>query len=286
VSTSSLMHHEDGDGPGFSAPHRSDRTIRRATLLVATLLLSTVALSILPGSVPATGQETLTLGIDANTAGNGPLTLGTIDQRVSVCAGDTFDIDIYVQNVEKLLAWEVYMGFDPDVLAVTGRDVKMFLAGNPGSVVLDVSGSAAEAGLYHVAAADTSDPPTPDSGSGVLARLTLEAKASGRSDLELITRDVDNDGRPDLGPLLRNVDAQILGDSNGDGIFDGPIENAEVTVVTDCQGLHPGSNTATSSGNGLSAIAWVGIGLGIAAAVLAASGAGWFTLRRRRARSS
>ena len=41
-----------------------------------------------------------------------------------------------------------------------------------------------------------------------------------------------------------------------------------------------------SDGGGLSAGAWAGIGVGIAAAILAASGAGWFTLRRRRAGSA
>ena len=41
-----------------------------------------------------------------------------------------------------------------------------------------------------------------------------------------------------------------------------------------------------TNGDGLSAGAWAGIGVGIAAAVLAASGAGWFALRQRRARGT
>lgn len=247
------MCQRDDESPGFSTYRRSNRTIRRAILPIAALLLSIVALAAPPVSVPAAGQEPLAIGIDANAEGNGPLTLSTIDPRVSVCRGDVFDVDIFIRDVEELLAWEVYVGFDPAVLEVVGRDVEMFLAGNPGSSVLDVSGRVPDPGLYQVAAADTSDPPTPDSGSGVLFRLSVRALNSGTSDIELIVRDVDGDGLADLGPLLRNVDADVLGDTNGDSIFDGPIEGAEVAVDTDCDGAAPDSTpTASSDGGGVS----------------------------------
>jgi hypothetical protein len=203
-------------------------------------------------SAPTAGQGPITLGIDANAEGNGPLTLSTIDSCVSVSRGDVFDIDIYIQNVEELLAWEIYLEFDPAVLEVAGRDVEMFLAGNPGSSVLDVSGRVPDPGLHQVAAADTSDPPTPDSGSGVLFRLSLRAIGSGTSDIELIVRDIDGDGLVDLGPLLRNVDADVLGDTDGDTIFDGPIEAAEVAVDTACADGSPTTTPAASSDSGVS----------------------------------
>jgi hypothetical protein len=246
------MCQRDDESPGFSTYRRSNRTIRRAILPIAALLLSIVALAAPPVSVPAAGQEPLAIGIDANAEGNGPLTLSTIDPRVSVCRGDVFDVDIFIRDVEELLAWEVYVGFDPAVLEVVGRDVEMFLAGNPGSSVLDVSGRVPDPGLYQVAAADTSDPPTPDSGSGVLFRLSVRALNSGTSDIELIVRDDDGDGLPDRGPLLRNVDADVLGDTNGDSIFDGPIENAEVAVDTACEDVAPGTTPATSPDGGVS----------------------------------
>ena len=125
------MCQRDDESPGFSTYRRSNRTIRRAILPIAALLLSIVALAAPPVSVPAAGQEPLAIGIDANAEGNGPLTLSTIDPRVSVCRGDVFDVDIFIRDVEDLLAWEVYVGFDPAVLEVVGRDVEMFLAGNP-----------------------------------------------------------------------------------------------------------------------------------------------------------
>lgn len=246
------MCQRDDESPGFSAYRRSNRTIQRAILPIAALLLSIVALAASPVSVPAAGQEPLAIGIDANAEGNGPLTLSTIDPRVSVCRGDVFDVDIFIRDVEELLAWEVYIGFDPAVLEVVGRDVEMFLAGNPGSSVLDVSGRVPDPGLYQVAAADTSDPPTPDSGSGVLFRLSVRALDGGTSDIELIVRDIDGDGLADLGPLLRDVDGDVLGDTNGDTIFDGPIENAEVAVDTTCEDVAPGTTPATSPDGGVS----------------------------------
>lgn len=278
------MHHRDDASSGFSVSYRSDRTIRRAILPIAALLLSTAALTAPPLSIPTASQGPLTLGIDANAEGNGPLTLDTIDTQVSVCRGATFDVDVYIQNVEELLAWQVYIGFDPDVLEVVGRDVEMFLAGNPGSSVLDVSGRTPDPGLYQVAAADTSDPPTPDSGSGVLFRLSVKALADGTSDIELVERDIDGDGLADLGPLLRNVDGEILGDSNGDSIFDGPTETASVTVETDCEDGAP-TSTSSSDDTGVSPILIALAAVGGVVALLIAGVATLRLVRSRRTRS-
>ena len=264
--------------PGFSAHRRSNFTIRRAIFPIAALLLGIVALTAPPASVPATGQEPLSLGIDADAQRNGPLTLNAIDQCVAVSRGDVFDVDVYIQNVQELLAWEVYVEFDAAVLEVVGRDVEMFLAGNPGSSVLDVSGGVPDPGLYRVAAADTSDPPTPDSGSGVLFRLSLKALTSGTSDIELISRDINDDGLADIGPLLRNVDADILGDTNGDSIFDGPIRNAEVAVDAACEHATDGTAPDTSSdGGGVSPVL---IAIAVAGGAVALLIAGVFVFRR------
>jgi hypothetical protein len=202
-----------------------------------------------------------------------------MDQRVSVCRGDVFAVDIYIEDVDELLAWEAYIGFDPAVLEVVGRDVQMFLAGNPGSSVLDVSGRVPEPGLYQVAAADTSDPPTPDSGSGVLFRLRVRAVDSGTSDIELIVRDIDGDGLADLGPLLRNVDGDVLGDTNGDTIFDGPIGSAEVVVETACE---DGAGVTTPSASSDGGISPALIALAAAGAVVVLAIGGVVVFRRVR----
>ena len=281
VSAPSFMHQRYDKGPGFSASRRSDRTIRRAALPIATLLLGVVALAAPPLGAPTTGQGPLAIGIDANPEGNGPLSLNTIDPCVSVSRNDVFDVDIFIRDAVELLAWETYVSYDPAILEVVDRDVKMFLAGNPGSSVLDVSGRLPDPGLYQVAAADTSDPPTPDTGSGVLFRLSMKALNSGSSSIELITRDVDGNGVTDLGPLLRNVDGDILGDTNGDAIFDGPIQNAEVVVDTGCNGdaSGPTSTNSTSEDGGVNVAVIAGAAAAGTAVLLAA---GFLALRRMR----
>lgn len=285
--TSSLICCRDDEDPNTSNCRRSNRTIRSAALPVAALLLGLAALTAPQTSVPAAGQGPLAIGFDASVDGNGPITLGVIDPCVSVTRGDVFDVDLYIQEVDELLAWEVYIAYDPDVLEVTGRDTEMFLAANPGSSVLDVSGSIHNRdGLYRAAAADTSDPPTPDSGSGTLLRLSLKALRSGTSDLELIKRDIDGDGRIDLGPLLRNVDADPLGDTNGDAIFDGSIENAQVAVDTPCDDEAPGPTLdATDGSGGLSTALIAAIAVAGAAVTLIAGFAAFRLFRRSRAES-
>ena len=226
-----------------------------------------------PLARPATAQGPLTIGIDADTRGNEPDSLGSIEPCVSVATDDTFDIDIFVQDVDELLAWEMYVEYDPAVLEITGRDVHMFLAANEGSVVLDVSASLPNRdGLYRAAAADTSDPPTPDSGSGVLLRLTLRAIQAGTSEVNLAVLDINDDEVVDLGPLLRDVDSRILGDSDDNGIFDGAIENAEIVVdeESDCPGLSPELAPDGNSTNWtLVAIASAAGALGVAIAAVA-----------------
>ena len=245
--------------------------------------MSITALAAPLTDAPVAGQESLALGVDADPDGNGPLSLATIDACTSVARDDVFDVDIYIENAQELLAWEAYIGYDPEILDVVGRDVEMFLAGNPNSSVLDVSGRVPDPGLYQVAAADISDPPTPDSGSGVLFRLSMKAISSGTSSIELVTRDVDGDGRTDLGPLLRNVDGNVLGDTNGDSIFDGPIGSAEVSVDAPCQGAGSGPASDNSSGGGVSPVF---IAIAAAGGAVAALIAGLLAFRRlRRGRS-
>jgi len=173
--------------------------------------------------------------VDADPAGNTATSLASIDPCVRVEEGDTFQIDLFVTGVDDLWAWELYFSFDGDVLNVTDRDVQMLLAANAGSDVWDASDVLpSSGGLYRVGAVDTSRPPAPDSGSGVLARLTLKAVRSGLSPATLTTLDANSDGKIDLGPQLSRTGVEPIGDTNGDVFFDGPVVNAQIAVARDC----------------------------------------------------
>ncbi len=203
-----------------------------------------LALAASAGGVVARGysaaQEAVTIGVDVEPAGNTVTSLGPIDACISVSTGDTFQVDVFVTDVADLLAWETYFVYDMSVINVVSRDVMMFQAANAGSNMFDVSEGLPDIdGYYRVAAVDLADPPAPDSGSGVLARLTLKAVGPGVSPLSLSPIDINEDGSIDLGPSLKDSEAESIGDLDSDGFFDGSIANAQIAVDTACPGRTP-----------------------------------------------
>ena len=247
-----------------------------------TIALLTIAL--LAGlAAPAASQvDEPSLVIDVSPGDNEATTPGEIENCIEVPAGYEFDIDLIIVDVEELLAWDVSVEYDTDVLEVVARDVKLFQEANAGSSVFDVSEALPDDdGLYRLAAADTSDPPTPDSGSGTLARLTLRALTSGESALNFVRRDLNNDGELDIGPFLRNASGEIIGDVDGDTFFDGSVSGAIVAVETSCP---PGSNSVTiaRAGDSGSSNTWVFIAGGaVILAFATAAGAAFFYRRTR-----
>jgi hypothetical protein len=188
----------------------------------------------------STAQEAVTIGVDVDPTGNTTTSLGPTDACISVSTGDAFQVDLFVTDVVELLAWETYFSYDMTVIKITDRDVMMFQAANPGSEVFDGSEGLPDIdGWYRIAAADIAEPPAPDSGSGVLARLTLEAIGSGVSPASLSPIDTNGDGTIELGPVLRDSQGRLMGDVDGDSFFDGPIAKAQIAVDTACPGGSP-----------------------------------------------
>ena len=216
------------------------KTIAALVVVVAFVALAAVVLTKGEGST----QGGPAIGVDADPNGNTATSLGAIDQCVSVAKGDTFSVDVFVTDVTNLLAWEAYFSFDGSIVNVTDRDVELFQAANANSDVFDASESLpSSGGLYRLGAVDFGQPPSPDSGSGVLARLTLKAVGAGISPAILITLDADNDGKPNLGTQMKDPAETPLGDADGDGFFDGTVFNAQIAVDRDC----PAGPTPTPS---------------------------------------
>jgi hypothetical protein len=219
-----------------------------AVLAAATLVVALWTDGVLGGSESA-AEVSVSIGIDADPAGNTSSSLGAIDTCISVSTGDAFQVDLFVTDVVDLLAWEAYFVYDVTIVDIVDRDVMMFQAANPGSNVFDVSEGLPDIdGWYGVAAIDIADPPAPDSGSGVLARLSLKAVRAGISPASLSPIDVNNDGKLDLGPSLKDFNGDSIDDADGDGFFDGPISNAQIAVDSPCPGSSPAvSPTATAA---------------------------------------
>jgi hypothetical protein len=225
----------------------------------------------------ASAQEATGLLIDANPAGNGATSIATVETCFAPTVGETFTIDVIVQDVEDLLGWIIYIEFDAELLEVVGRDVDLFQGANEGSAVYDVSDPIpAKNSPYQIAAVDTSDPPTPDTGSGVLGRITFRANAEGVSPVGFARLDIEGDGTLDRAPFLRNADTEAIGDEDGDGFFDGEMTGAEIAVGAECEdtGSAPidESNGDDSSSGALLIAAGAGAGVllvfGIAVAAI------------------
>jgi len=224
---------------------------RFAGALLAAALLTVAALAgVIVQDEESTAQGPTSISVDADPTGNTAASLGPIDSCVSVSTGDTFDVDILITDAVDLLAWEVYFVYDGSIISIVDHDVHMFQAADGESNIFDFSEVLPDLDArYGVAAADLADPPAPDSGSGVLARLTLKAVGPGVSPASVPPIDVNNDGKIDLGPFLNDVRGDPIDDVDNDGFFDGEIFAAQIAVDTACptDGVTPtATQTATT----------------------------------------
>jgi hypothetical protein len=201
------------------------------TSLLTLIVLATLALQ--HGSGAAQGP--LEVSVDADPEGNTADSLGSQEGCVSVSSGDTFDVDITISNVDDLVAWELYLKFEPSIVQVVDADIGMFLASNPGSSLIRKSD--AYIGRQFLGAADQRL--LGASGSGVLARVTLQAIGPGVSDARILYLDFNHDGRDDFGPRLTDREGSPIGDVTGDGVFDGPTNHAIIAVDESCDAATP-----------------------------------------------
>jgi len=159
----------------------------------------------------------------------------TADPCITVSEGDTFTVSIRGLNVADLLAWEIYFAYDRRIVEVVDRDVHVFLASQPGSDVFDFSDPLPNStGLYRLAAADLGGREATETGSGIMARLTLTAKKGGLSAASIALLDFNGDGVTDLAPVLTNSRGEHIGDNNGDGLFDEAVRSGQIAVDRPC----------------------------------------------------
>lgn len=172
--------------------------------------------------VSRASQVSTAMGIDADPAGNEATSLGEIDLCVSVATGETFDVDIFVADVVDLKGWQATFRYEGSVLRVAETDVELFLVGAERGRLLNLSDLAPDQdGSFGLAVADMT-PGGGHNGSGVLARVRLEAVGTGASFLTLDEI------------VLGDPAAMAIGDVNDDGWFDGAVGHAQVWVDEPC----------------------------------------------------
>lgn len=202
-------------------------------------MIPLIATVILLANSPSQAQTPTFLALDAVTLGNQPTAPGTIDPCVEVAVGSSFDVDLQIRDVTRLWSWQVYLVYDRTALEVTGRNVQLFQAANPGSSVIDASEPLPDQPDrgFLLSASETAH--AYDTGSGVLARITMQAKASGLASVLLPQIDVNVDGTPDLGPTMQNNLGEWIGDLNGDGYFDGAAYGISIAAGVPCPASTP-----------------------------------------------
>ena len=123
--------------------------------------------------------------------------------------GDTFTLDLIVEDVVDLAGWQINIAFNPQVLGAISVAEGNFLSKDGGNTLFlqgtidNVSG--AITGVHQVFLGDGSV-----SGTGKLLSITFEAKATGRERVR-----------------LHNF---VLGSSNGDNIPYAPVPSLIITV--------------------------------------------------------
>jgi hypothetical protein len=220
--------------PGITAP------------AFALTFLTALALAAALAGGASAGTAATRVGVDVITDGNTATTLGPVDECVEIKSDETQQVDVFVENVTDLIAWEALLNYDPDLLVLEEHDTALFQAANQGSDVQDVSQELPD-GRYTISAFDSSDPPAPDTGSGVLARLTFAGVGAGVSEVSLPLTDIDGDGMNYRGPLLKDQETNAIGDSDGDSFLDEPAAGARIAVDASCSdplGPKDGSESA------------------------------------------
>jgi len=205
--------------------HLASRALRwllpLAALVLAVIILGPRGAASLSGPV---------IGIDTDPTGNSDTAVGAIDACQAVEAGDTFEVDVTIQEVTDLAGFEAHLLYDPSVLKVTAVDYNYFLA-TAGSVqnwgeaptLLNPDTD----GTLSMVVAFMPLPYIGASGDGVLVRITFQAVASGSCDLDL------------SGVKLGDSNVQPIGDTDADDDFDGSISKGQIAVNQPCPSSIP-----------------------------------------------
>ena len=144
---------------------------------MATALLLVAAIASLTDDSASAGTNAMeAMSVDTITDGNDATTLGPREECVEVSADSEVDVDVTALNIPEsnpMIAFNFVLEYDSDYLSVVAVDSELMLAAAAGSSLFDVSDLAPDTdGSFLGSTADITQD-AEESGSGVLARLTL-----------------------------------------------------------------------------------------------------------------
>ncbi len=201
-------------------------------VLIPAVLMLVVIVATADGQPASASHNAVTtsIGMDTEVSDNTATSLGSVDTcTIAPNVGDQVEIDLYVQNVADLNAYQLRIGYDSTVLKVTAVNAAFLLDSNPGSALFNLIDPLPDSdGILTMASTDIGVG-AGENGSGVLARITFEAVGAGTSDITYIV-----DATAPKTPALFDTTPAAIGDLDADTIFDGDRLNAAITVEVDC----------------------------------------------------
>ena len=197
----------------------------KTNVLLAMAVALVLVIAIGSQSAGAAGDDVI-LTIQVGDEGSAPTAAGHLS-CAEVSVGDVFPVNVWVENVSELKAYELRVTYDSSVLSLEDVDFDHFLLSTPPDGQIFPSLFEWEtADSYFLAAAETRG--SADSGSGALARLQMRAIGKGMGEIGIQTDPAV------YGPRLTNSTGKPIGDDTGDRIFDGTVLSGVVAVNESC----------------------------------------------------
>lgn len=180
----------------------------RIAILTLSIVAAGAAFAILglTAAAPSAAQpaSVALVGIDADPSGNGPRTVGTIDERISACVGEPVNIDIVIPSPgvpagRGIAGYDLTLLYDPAIVWTESdwindsqlRRQNLLLAQAPGSMLIPITDPTPNMFGSHRSLAVDFGPKgiepsgASEQGPGVIDRITLLPQSAGSSPLIL-----------------------------------------------------------------------------------------------------
>src|SRR3990172_6618045 len=207
-------------------------TLRLYAAALAFALVSLVVLTSARAVFATQSNSTIgLLALDANVQDNTATSLGPIEGCARVETGAQIDVDYVVDSVPEdrpIIAFEVELRYDPQLVEPVALDHKLLLAGagsySPFTALTDALPDSD--GTLRISVLDAASRADPEAnverGAGVLARITFLAKAAGVSEIAVVVEQ----GANPVYPLVQ--------DSQNETVFADRLGSASLAVGQEC----------------------------------------------------
>jgi hypothetical protein len=142
------------------------------------------------------------VAIDTDIAGNTATSFGDIDTCTRIEPGASLEVDVIVDAIPEdrpLTAIQFELFYDPAIVHATAIDYEMLIAANAFQAFVFLTNPLPDSDGFFLVGYNDADV-NPESGPGVLTRITLTAVGTGVSNLSLVAIDLRDDHNESMPP--------------------------------------------------------------------------------------